>query len=297
MLAHNGEINTLKRQRQLDEEPRDRAWRAGASATHRRRHQAGDPAGRLGLRRARHRVRGAGRAPAAPRRWSSRMLMPEAWSKPRRRCRRRTSDLYSYCNCGDGAVGRPGRDLRHADGRWVSPAWTATACGRCATRVTDDGLLIVGSETGMVPLAESDDRREGPRRPRPDDRGRSRRRPASTTTREIKDQLAAEQPYGDWVENITDLDELSTAARPSRAALRARRAAPPPGRRRPHHGGSGADPPADGRGRQGSRSARWATTRRSRCSRTSIAACSATSSGRTSARSPTRRSTACARSG
>ena len=94
------------------------------------------------------------------------MLIPEAWSTNRDDAGQRIAPCTPTCNARDGAVGRPGRARRYrrplGDGR----AWTATACGRCATRCTDDGLLIVGSETGMVPLDEADDRREGPRRAR-----------------------------------------------------------------------------------------------------------------------------------
>ena len=58
-------------QRQLDEEPR---VQDGVDAVRRawRRHQADHPAGQLGFRRARRRVRGAGARRAAPRRWPRR---------------------------------------------------------------------------------------------------------------------------------------------------------------------------------------------------------------------------------
>ena len=59
MLAHNGEINTVCRQHQLDEEPRDAAGRGRTRRLH-GRHQAGDPGRRIGHRDAGQRVRVAG---------------------------------------------------------------------------------------------------------------------------------------------------------------------------------------------------------------------------------------------
>jgi glutamate synthase (NADPH) large chain len=46
------------------------------------------------------------------------------------------------------------------DGRWVVAGKDRNACARCAYTRTSDGLLIVGSETGMVVVPN---RRSSPR--------------------------------------------------------------------------------------------------------------------------------------
>jgi glutamate synthase (NADPH/NADH) large chain len=67
---------------------------------------------------------------------------------------------------------------------------------------------------------------------------------------DLKDRLAASQPFGEWVEKVIDLN-----ARDGECAGEVRfskgRAAPPPDRRRLYAGGTGAGSGADGRGRQG----------------------------------------------
>ena len=130
MLAHNGEINTLHGQRQLDEEPRDPPGRtrfgayiedvkpiiqAGGSDT-----AALDNVFELLVR--------AGRdAPMA-----KTMLIPEA-SATNATMPAEPPRPVHLLQRGDGAVGRPGRDRRRPTAAGWSPASTATACARCAT--------------------------------------------------------------------------------------------------------------------------------------------------------------------
>ncbi len=110
---------------------------------------------------------------------------------------------------------------------------------------------------------------------------------------EIKAELAAAQPYQQWLDdNLVELDDLP-APRP--------RAAPAPRRRR-RASRCSATPPKSSRSSSSpwpapaaSRSARWAPTRRSPCSRRGRGCCSTTSPS-CSPRSPTRRSTPSARS-
>ena len=80
---------------------------------------------------------------------------------------------------------------------------------------------------------------------------RSRRRRASTATRELKDELAARQPFGEWAKRIRVIDHIvkADATEPvqfEREELRRRQLAVG------HHArGAGADPPSDGGGREG----------------------------------------------
>ena len=223
---------------------------------------------------------------------------PRGVERATARCPQRIARLYAYCNCRDGAVGRPGGDLRATDGRWADrrhgPQRPAAAALHAHRRRPADRRL--GDRHGAHRRAQH--RREGPRRPRPDDRRRSGGGPALRRTRELKDLLAARHPYGDWVK------QHRRARRPrSRPAPRA---APSPSsrdelRRRQVAAGLTMEdielilPPMveDGKEAVGSMGddtplAVLSDSYRGRCP---------TSSARTSARSPTRRSTPCARSG
>ena len=118
--------------------------------------------------------------------------------------------------------------------------------------ITGDGLLIAGSEAGMVRVDENDDRREGPRRPGPDDRRRSRRGPLLPQPRD-HGSAGGPSAFSDWVKNITVIDSLvrNAPGKPAsfeREELRRRQLAAGF-----THRGPGADPPSHGGGRQGSR--------------------------------------------
>ena len=111
---------------------------------------------------------------------------------------------------------------------------------------------------------------------------------------EIKRELAAEHPYGEWLdEHLVDIEDLPAGAAPPQpdheTVLQRQQ------RVRLHARGPADPARADGAQRARSRSARWAPTRRSRCSRTGRG-CSTTTSSSSSRRSPTRRSTRSARS-
>ena len=114
------------------------------------------------------------------------------------------------------------------DSRWVVAGLDRSGLRPMRYSRTRDGLLVVGSETGMVPLVDNDVIEKG---------GSARARTSRSTSstghfyrdQELKDHLAALKPYSRWMENITHLDER-TKARPSspaayeRAELRRRQA-------------------------------------------------------------------------
>ena len=56
--------------------------------------------------------------------------------------------------------------LAMTDGRWAVAGMDRNALRPLRYTRTADGLLIVGSESGMVVVPESDDRRQGPARAR-----------------------------------------------------------------------------------------------------------------------------------
>ena len=83
-----------------------------------------------------------------------------------------------------------------------------------------DGLLVVGSETGMVPHDARADIVEKGRLGPGETIGVDLRDPASSTGMcELKDYLAGlRSPIRKWVENITHLDDLVERAAPSSTA-------------------------------------------------------------------------------
>ena len=168
MLAHNGEINTLRgnvnwmksHETRLAEPSASTRYiedikpviQAGGSDT-----AALDNVFELLVRAGPRRADGQG-ADDPGQRSAQDATMPQAHR-----------DMFLYCN----AVMEPWDGpaaIAATDGRWVIAGLDRNGLRPLRYTITADDLLIVGSETGMVKLDESDDHREGPRRPRPDDR-------------------------------------------------------------------------------------------------------------------------------
>ena len=208
------------------------------------------------------------------------MLVPEAWSKLATKMPQAWQDMYAYSN----AVMEPWDGpaaLAMTDGRWVCGGLDRNGLRPMRYVVTGDGLVIAGSEAGMVPTDDMtvvEKGALGPGQLLAVDMGEGR----LYHDAEIKDLMAASQPFGEWVGSITDLEERDERRRGA-AALRGRRAAAAADRGRLL--GRGARDRAARRWPRTARrrSARWATTRRPRCCRRATGR-SATTSGRTSAR-------------
>ena len=145
------------------------------------------------------------------------LLVPEAWTNkpPMPQAHR---DLYSYTNSLMGPWDGPAA-LCATDGRFVIAGMDRNGLRPLRYTVTTDKLLIVGSETGMVPVAEQnviEKGRVGPGQMIAVDLKKGR----LLKDREIKDYLAAEHPYGEWVKNITTLDRIGDAPAPGKALSR-----------------------------------------------------------------------------
>ena len=131
------------------------------------------------------------------------MLVPEAWSKATVEMPKAWADMYAYCNSimepWDGPAA-----LAMTDGRWVCGGLDRNGLRPMRYVVTGDGLLIAGSEAGMVPVDEMTVREKGALGP-----GQM----IAVDTAEgklyhdaaIKDRLAAAQPYGEWIGKIVNL--------------------------------------------------------------------------------------------
>jgi len=146
------------------------------------------------------------------------LLIPEAWAKSRT-MKHEHRALYAYCNAvmepWDGPAG-----LAMFDGRWAVAGLDRNGLRPLRYALTGDGLLAVGSETGMCPL-------DGKKIL---ERGRiGAGQMIAVDTREgrlyhheeLVDALAAQHPYGEWLENIVDLDKTLIGAEPRLFADRA----------------------------------------------------------------------------
>ncbi|MFE3837991.1 glutamate synthase large subunit [Pseudogemmobacter sonorensis] len=145
-------------------------------------------------------VRGGRNAPMA-----KTMLVPEAWSKQTANMPKAWADMYSYCNSVMEPWDGPAA-LAMTDGRWVCGGLDRNGLRPMRYVVTGDGMLIAGSEVGMVPVDETTAREKGALGP-----GQmiavDMKDGRLYHDTEIKDKLAAAQPYGEWVGKIVDLNE------------------------------------------------------------------------------------------
>jgi len=134
------------------------------------------------------------------------MLVPEAWSKSAAEMPQAWADMYAYCN----AVMEPWDGpaaLAMTDGRWVCGGLDRNGLRPLRYVVTGDGLLIAGSEAGMVPVDEARVQEKGalgPGQMIAVDMAEGR----LYHDAEIKDRLAAAQPFGDWIEKVVDLNAM-----------------------------------------------------------------------------------------
>ncbi|WP_339113943.1 glutamate synthase large subunit [Thioclava sp. GXIMD2076] len=155
------------------------------------------------------------------------MLVPEAWSKATDEMPKAWQDMYGYCN----AVMEPWDGpaaLAMTDGRWVCGGLDRNGLRPLRYVVTGDGMLIAGSEVGMVPTDEATVVEKGALGPG--------QMIAVDMTEgklyhdtDLKDKLAASRPFGDWIQKVTDLSELMRdlpeAAKYTGAELRKRQMA------------------------------------------------------------------------
>jgi glutamate synthase (NADPH/NADH) large chain len=125
--------------------------------------------------------------------------------------------LYGYVN----AVMEPWDGpaaLAMTDGRWAVGGMDRNGLRPMRYTITNDGLLIAGSETGMVKTDETmvvEKGRLGPGQMIAVDLAEGK----LYHDREIKDYLAAQKPYDKWVGEITELDSLVKAAPAEPAVL------------------------------------------------------------------------------
>ena len=137
------------------------------------------------------------------------MLVPESWSKQAVELPQSWRDMYSYCNSVMEPWDGPAA-LAMTDGRWVCGGLDRNGLRPMRYVVTGDNLLIAGSEAGMVPVDEASVKEKGALGPGQliaVDTGEGK----LYHDTEIKDKLAGSSPFGDWVGKINELDEVLDA--------------------------------------------------------------------------------------
>ena len=203
MLAHNGEINTLKGNVNWmkSHEIRMASSAFGDMADDIKPIIANGASDSAALDAVFEVLVRAGRnAPMA-----KTMLVPESWSKQAIELPEAWRDMYSYCNSVMEPWDGPAA-LAMTDGRWVCAGLDRNGLRPMRYVVTGDGLLIAGSEAGMVPVDEGTVREKGALGP-----GQllavDMQEGKLYHDVEIKNKLAASQPFGEWVGKINELDE------------------------------------------------------------------------------------------
>ena len=115
-------------------------------------------------------------------------------------------DMFLYCN----AVMEPWDGpaaIAATDGNWVIAGLDRNGLRPLRYTITSDGLIVVGSETGMVKLAAEtiiEKGRVGPGQTIGVDLSAAR----FYRDDEIKDMLSARQAFGEWTRRITQIDHI-----------------------------------------------------------------------------------------
>ena len=203
MLAHNGEINTLKGNVNWmkSHEIRMASSAFGDMAEDIKPVIASGSSDSAALDAVFEVLVRAGRS--AP--MAKTMLVPESWSKQAVELPQSWRDMYSYCNSVMEPWDGPAA-LAMTDGRWVCAGLDRNGLRPMRYVLTGDGLLIAGSEAGMVPIDEATVVEKGALGP-----GQmlavDMKKGEMFRDGEIKDKLAAALPFSDWVGKINELDD------------------------------------------------------------------------------------------
>ena len=218
------------------------------------------------------------------------MMIPEAWEQHTTMDERRRA-FYEYhaamMEPWDGPAA-----MVFTDGRQIGATLDRNGLRPARYIVTDDDLVVMASEVRRAADPREQDhqevapaaRQDVPDRPGAGPHRRRRRAEEPVRVGQALPAMDRERPR----------QARGRAGRRSGRAGVQRIAARPPAGLRLHAGRHQVPDDADGAGRRRRRSARWATTRRWRCCRTRTSRCTTTSSS-CSRRSPTRRSTRSAR--
>ncbi len=144
------------------------------------------------------------------------LLIPEAWAKDEGLMKPEHRALYAYCN----AVMEPWDGpaaICATDGRWIVCGKDRNGLRPLRAMETHDGLLLAGSEAGLAGLPAIRIQRRLPIGP-------GRMIVADLQTGRLLDEtqaidgLAADHPYTEWLENMVDLEPVIGPGPEPRAA-------------------------------------------------------------------------------
>ncbi|MBC6407182.1 MAG: glutamate synthase large subunit [Rhodobacteraceae bacterium] len=133
------------------------------------------------------------------------LLVPESWSRQAVELPQAWRDMYSYCNSVMEPWDGPAA-LAMTDGRWVCAGMDRNGLRPLRYVISGDGLLIAGSEAGTINLDEAtivEKGALGPGQMIAVDMHKGRLLHDTA----LKDQLASALPYGQWVRKIRALDD------------------------------------------------------------------------------------------
>ncbi len=133
------------------------------------------------------------------------ILVPPAWDE-HSDIPQAHKNLYSFCNSISEPWDGPAA-IAATDGRWVVAGMDRGGLRPMRYAITSDGLLAIGSESGMVPVEDADVIERGRLGPG-DILGIDLHEGRLYKDTELKDYLAAQHPYGEWVGNIVPLGRI-----------------------------------------------------------------------------------------
>lgn len=135
------------------------------------------------------------------------MLIPETWSNIAVDLPETWKDMYAYCNAVMEPWDGPAAVVM-TDGNWVGAGMDRNGLRPLRYVLTNDGILIAGSETGMISIKESRVKEKGALGP-----GQmifaNIQEGKLYHDNEIKDKLAEARPYKKWVSAIKDLEDIT----------------------------------------------------------------------------------------
>ena len=210
MLAHNGEINTLK-----------------ANANHMKSHEIKMASSAFGERAGDVKPiiqKGSSDSAALdsvfellvragrPAPFAKTLLIPEAYSKRGDLMPEKWRALYEYCNGVMEPWDGPAAIAAY-DGRWCIAGLDRNGLRPLRYAISSDGVVAVGSETGMCPMNEKDIVRKGALKP-----GRMIAIDLDEgkfyDSNEILDAMSEKRPYKKWLKKVVSLDEKLTGTEP-----------------------------------------------------------------------------------
>ncbi len=134
------------------------------------------------------------------------ILIPPAWSEDSQDMPSAHKALFNYCNSIMSPWDGPAAIVA-SDGKWAIAGMDRNGLRPMRYSITADGLLLVGSETGMVPTGHAEVLHYGHLGPG-EILGVDFTRGMLFRDRELKDGLASEYPYESWVQAIYNVEEV-----------------------------------------------------------------------------------------